>query len=142
MLASQHIHKKTTKNRKQCENHKATKSKNNTRKTESPKYSFIHTRKVFFEKKKKKKQQKKNKQKQNKKKQMSPNPAIVVIFVCNTLSLPTINFHQYCEGSSSYRADTKSIQTQEREITPKVRKPELSFLYTTLNLILFYIFTK
>ena len=35
------------------------------------------------------------------------------------------------------------IQTQEGEITPKVRKLKLSFLYTTTyHLILFYISTK
>ena len=34
------------------------------------------------------------------------------------------------------------IQTQEGEITPKVRKPELSFLYATHCLVLFYISTK
>ena len=34
------------------------------------------------------------------------------------------------------------IQTQEGEITPKVRKQELSFLYTTCQLVLFYISTK
>ena len=34
------------------------------------------------------------------------------------------------------------IQTQEREITPKVRKPELSFLYAKYPLVLFYISTK
>ena len=36
----------------------------------------------------------------------------------------------------------KSIQTKRREITPEVRKPELSFLYATRHLILFYISTK
>ena len=34
------------------------------------------------------------------------------------------------------------IQTQEGKITPKVRKPELSFLYATCHLVLFYISTK
>ena len=34
------------------------------------------------------------------------------------------------------------IQTQEGEIDQKVREPELSFLYTTCHLILFYISTK
>ena len=33
------------------------------------------------------------------------------------------------------------IQTQEKEITPKVRKPELSFLNATRRLV-FYISTK
>ena len=34
------------------------------------------------------------------------------------------------------------FQTKQREITPKVRKPKLSFLYVTLRLVLFYISTK
>ena len=33
-------------------------------------------------------------------------------------------------------------QTKQREITPKVRKSELSFLYATRYLVLFYISTK
>ena len=33
-------------------------------------------------------------------------------------------------------------QTLQREITPKVRKAELSFLYATRRLVLFYISTK
>ena len=34
------------------------------------------------------------------------------------------------------------FQTKQREITPKVRKPELSFLYAICQLVLFYISTK
>ena len=34
------------------------------------------------------------------------------------------------------------LLTQVGEITPKVRKPELSFLYTISHLVLFYISTK
>ena len=34
------------------------------------------------------------------------------------------------------------FQTKQREITPKVRKQELSFLYATRHLVLFYISTK
>ena len=49
-------------------------------------------------------------------------------------------------GSLTYRADTKSMdnycQTLQREIMPKVRKAELSFLYATCRLVLFYISTK
>ena len=50
------------------------------------------------------------------------------------LSRPVLHFYRestkYCEGYSSYRADTKSNKIQEGEKkTPKVRKPELSFLY-------------
>ena len=46
----------------------------------------------------------------------------------------------------TYRADTISMdnhcQIQQREITPKVRKAELLFLYATRRLVLFYISTK
>ena len=34
------------------------------------------------------------------------------------------------------------IKTQEEDITPSERKPELSFLYATCHLFLFYISTK
>ena len=34
------------------------------------------------------------------------------------------------------------FQTKQREITPKIRKPQLSFLYVTHRLVLFYISTK
>ena len=34
------------------------------------------------------------------------------------------------------------FQTKQREINPEVRMPELSFLYTTHHLVLFYISTK
>ena len=34
------------------------------------------------------------------------------------------------------------FQTKQKEITPKVRKPELSFLYKTRRLVLFYISIK
>ena len=34
------------------------------------------------------------------------------------------------------------IQTQESEVTPKVRKPELSFLDVTRHVVLFYNSTK
>ena len=33
------------------------------------------------------------------------------------------------------------MQTKEGDITPKVRKPELSFLYATRHFVLFYIST-
>ena len=52
-------------------------------------------------------------------------------------------YHQFSEGYSSYRADTKSIsKTKQREITPKERKPELSLLYMMCHLMLFCISTK
>ena len=70
----------------------------------------------------------------------------VVILVRDTSSDPVLNFCQvpskYSKGYSSYRADEKSISNKQREITPKVRKAELSFLYATRLLVLFYISTK
>ena len=74
----------------------------------------------------------------------------VVFLVCDTSSHTVLYFYlvpsKYSEGFSSYRADTKSMdnhcQILQREITPKVRKAELSFLYATLLLVLFYISTK
>ena len=72
----------------------------------------------------------------------------VVILVCNTSSRPVLHLYQasskYSVGYSCYRAETRNqIQTQEREITPKVKKkPKLSFLYVTCRLVLFFITTK
>ena len=37
---------------------------------------------------------------------------------------------------------TKKPQKKQRDITPEIRKPELSFLYATCRLILFYISTN
>ena len=47
---------------------------------------------------------------------------------------------KYSEEYLCFNADTK--KTKQREITPKVGKPELSFLYMTRRLVLFYISTK
>ena len=84
------------------------------------------------------------------------------------LSGPVLHFCQvpskYSKGYLSYRADTKSFpnktkgdnpkskkarvvnlvcdKTKQREITQKVRKPELSFLNVTHHLVLIYISTK
>ena len=71
----------------------------------------------------------------------------VVILVRNTLSCPVLHVNQipskYSKGYSSNRADIKSIsKTKQRAITPKVRKPELSFLYMKHHLVRFYISTK
>ena len=75
-----------------------------------------------------------------------PNPGRVVILVGDTSSCPILHFYQvsskYCEGYSSCRADAKSNSNTRREISEKVRKPELSFLYPTRHLALFYISTK
>ena len=70
----------------------------------------------------------------------------VVILVCDMSSCPVLHFCQvpskYSKGYSSYRADEKYISNKTKEITPKVRKPELSFLYVTHHLVLFYISTN
>ena len=70
----------------------------------------------------------------------------VVILVRNTSSCPVLHFYQvpskYSKGYSSYRADTKSISNKTKGNNSKVRKPELSFLYMTSRLVLFYISTK
>ena len=71
---------------------------------------------------------------------------IVVILVHDMSSGPVLHFCQvpskYSKGYSSYRAVEKSISNKTKEVTPKVRKPELSFLYVTCCLVLFYISTK
>ena len=68
----------------------------------------------------------------------------VAILVRDTSSDPVLHFCQvpskYSKGYSSYRADTKS-SNKTRVITPKVKKAELSFLYATCRLVLFYIST-
>ena len=52
-------------------------------------------------------------------------------------------YHQNFKEYSSYRADTTAIsKTKLKEITPKIWKPELSFLHATSRLVLFYISTK
>ena len=70
----------------------------------------------------------------------------VVIIVRDTSSGPVLHFCQvpskYSKGYSSYRAGEKSNLNKTKKITPKVRKPELSFLYATRHLVLFYISTK
>ena len=70
----------------------------------------------------------------------------VVILVCDTPSGPALYFCQvplkYSKGYSSYRVGINFFQIKQRVITPKVRKAELSFLYKTSRLVLFYISTK
>ena len=67
--------------------------------------------------------------------------ARVVILVRDTPSGPVLQFYQvpskYSKGYLSYRADPKSILNKTKEITAKVRKPELSFLYATRRLVMF-----
>ena len=65
-------------------------------------------------------------------------------------SCPVLHFYEvsskYSKGCSTYKAGTKSMHNhgkiQQKEITPKVIKAELSFLYATRCLVLFYISTK
>ena len=52
-------------------------------------------------------------------------------------------YHQNIPKGIPVTEQTRNLfQTNQREITPKVRKPELSFLYVTCHLVLFYISTK
>ena len=83
---------------------------------------MIQTRKGFLEKKK----------------QMSPNPARVVILVCNMSSRPVLHLYQaslkYSVGYLCYRAETRNqIQTQKGEITPKVKKAEVVILVSDMS---------
>ena len=48
-------------------------------------------------------------------------------------------YHRNIPTGIPVTVQTRNIfQTKQREITPKVRKPELSFLYATCRLVLFY----
>ena len=52
-------------------------------------------------------------------------------------------YHQKIPKGIRVTEQTQNLfQTKQREITPKVRKPELSFLYLTSRLVLFYNSTK
>ena len=62
---------------------------------------------------------------------------------CLILFYISTNYHQNIVKVIQVTERTRNqIQTQEGEITLKVRMPELSFLYTTCHLILFYIAPK
>ena len=50
--------------------------------------------------------------------------------------------HNILKGVCVTEQMGNQFQTQEGEITPKVRKPKLSFLYVAGHLVLFYISTK
>ena len=53
------------------------------------------------------------------------------------------NYHWNIPKSIPVTEQTRNLfQTKQREITPKVRKPELSLLYATSHLVLFYISTQ
>ena len=52
-------------------------------------------------------------------------------------------YHQNIPKGIRVTERTRNLfQTKQREITPKSRKPELSFLYMTCRLVLFFISTK
>ena len=69
----------------------------------------------------------------------------VVILVQDTLSCPVLHAYQvpskYSKLYSSYRVDTKSISNTKKRDNSRSKK-ELSFLYATHRLLLFYISTK
>ena len=70
---------------------------------------------------------------------------VVVILVTYYLVLfySSTRYHQNILKGIPVTEQTGSLfQTKQREITPKVRKQELSFLYPTRRLVLFYISTK
>ena len=67
-----------------------------------------------------------------------PNPTRVVILVRNMPSRPVLHLYQasskYSIGYSFYRAETRNqIQTQEGEITPKVKKVEVVILVCDMS---------
>ena len=67
-----------------------------------------------------------------------PNPARDVILVRNTSSRPVLHLYQasskYSIGYSFYRAEKRNqIQTQEGEITPKVKEAEVVILVCDLS---------
>ena len=70
----------------------------------------------------------------------------VIILVCDTSSGPGLHFCHYNrnipKGIPVTEQTRNLFQTKQMERTPKVRKPELSFLYATCHLVLFYISTK
>ena len=70
----------------------------------------------------------------------------VVSLVRDTSSGPVLHFchvpWKYSTGYSSYRADTKSFSNKTKGDIPKVRKAEVSFLYASSRLVLFYISIK
>ena len=68
----------------------------------------------------------------------------VVIVTCRlVLFYISIRYHQNILKGIPVTEQTRNLfQTKQREITPKVKKPDLSFLYVTCGLVLFYICTK
>ena len=69
---------------------------------------------------------------------------VLSFFFCQSKSIGIFSYFyqvssKYCVGYSGYNGTENQIQTQDGEITPKGRRPELSFLYATCYLVLFYI---
>ena len=70
---------------------------------------------------------------------------VVILVATHHLVLLYIStkYHQNIRKGKRVAEPTRNLfKTKQREITPKVRKPELSFLYMTYRLVLFYISTK
>ena len=94
--------------------------------------NLFSIRKGFFRKKKKQTQ-------------MSTPPTPPELSFCrwHVLSSCSTKYHQsIVKGFRVTEWTQNQILTQEGEITPKVKKPELSILYPTHLLVLFYISTK
>ena len=70
----------------------------------------------------------------------------VAILVYDTSSSPVLHFYQVpsnvLKGIPVTERTGNLFQTKQRDITPKLKVPELSFLYATRCLVLFYISTK
>ena len=59
------------------------------------------------------------------------------------ISVKYAKYHRNIPKGIPVTEQTRNLfQTKQRELTPKVRKAELSFLYPTRHLVLFYISTK
>ena len=62
---------------------------------------------------------------------------------CLVLFYISAKYHRNSPPGIRVTEQTRNLfQTKQREITPKVRKPEFSFLYATHHLVLFYISIK
>ena len=76
--------------------------------------------------------------KKKNKKMSPPNPTRVVILISNTSSRHVLHLYQasskYSVGYSCFRAETRNqIQTQEGDITPKVKKAEVVILVCDMS---------
>ena len=69
--------------------------------------------------------------------------SFLYVTCCLVLFYISAKYHQNIPKGIPVTEQTRNLfQTKQREITPKVRKPELSFLYATCLLVLFYVSTK